>query len=99
MFSGVKFHVVTSCISIQEHKKVQQYFIEVKIPPELHNGPFLCCYGISLCDPDCDHESFLEKLLYLTNEISKSSIHRPQMIQHIVEMLRTVTVSCTNKIV
>ena len=92
MFSGDKFHVVTSCIPTQEHEKVQKCIS--KLPLQLHNGPFLCCYGITLCDPDCDHDSFLEKLLYLTNEIFESSAHRPRMIQHLVEMFRTVTVSC-----
>ena len=41
------------------------------MPSQLRIGPFLCCYGICLLNPDCDYESILNKLLILTNKISK----------------------------
>jgi len=55
----------------QEHEEVEKYFSKVKMPSHLHIGPFLCCYGISLCNPDCDYESIHDKFLILTNKISK----------------------------
>ena len=36
------------------------------MPSQLHFGPFLCRYGISLCNPDYDYEPILDELWYLT---------------------------------
>ena len=60
---------------------------------QLYIGPFLCCYGISLCNRYYDYESILDKLLILTNKMSESSLNRHQIIQSLVEKFFNVEVS------
>ena len=64
------------------------------MPDQLRFGPFLCCYGISLCNPDCDYESILDELLILTSRISKTEAHRYHIIQCLLEKFLNVEVSC-----
>jgi len=58
------------------------------MPGQLLIGPFLCCYGISLCNPDYNYESILDKLLILTNKISK-----PKPITKSMEVSKFMTLS------
>ena len=66
-------HVVTICIPTQEHRKAEKKYFSKMEMSQLYIGPFLCCYGISLCNRDCDYESFLDALLILINKISELS--------------------------
>jgi len=63
------------------------------MPGQLRFGPFFCCYGISLCNPDYDYQSILDELLILTNRISKTEAHRYHIIQCLLEMFLNVEVS------
>jgi len=95
MSSGyMQAHVVTVCIPTQEQKEVEKYFSKVKMPSQLHIGPFLCCYGISLCNPDYDYESILDKLLILTYKILKPKpISKPMEVAKFMALSRSLEAS------
>ena len=84
----------TICIPTQEHKKAEKKYFSKMEMSQLYIGPFLCCYGISLCNRDYDYESFLNALLILTNKISESSSSRLTMAQNLIGTLFNVEVSC-----
>ncbi|XP_065896755.1 uncharacterized protein [Dysidea avara] len=78
--------------TFEEHKRVEEYFSVVKMPIQLHIGPFLCHYGISLCDPDYDYDLSLNKIVYLMNEIFKSTVDRHQLTEYISQVMINVKI-------
>ena len=81
----------------QEHEEVEKYFSKVKMPSHLHIGPFLCCYGISLCNPDYNYEPILDELWSLISRTESMGIfyikgYRERKYQCLLEKFSKVKV-------